>query len=882
MKVSVKALATSRQFEVELEVGSSVADLKLKIEEVEGSPVSQQRLISKGKNLKDADILSDPSGTGIFVHLVLRLASSINITIRAMSGKSIDIPVKPTDSVGNVMTLLEDLLQMANASAWSRLNLHGKQLGNELILEKIPVKNGETLRLILLPLSRTTIPQVQDQSPESSEAQSRMRVYGDLGSLYARCGGIFGVAGFADRCMDMWMADSTLNSNDAVATWHARAQRCGFKFLVTQLMAYLTGGPHRYTGRPIGEAHKYLNISPREWDVFMEIFHGVCAEFSLPSKDVEDLVAIVSSMEQDCVVHPGEEAPPNPGPVKQNESTLYGRLGGVYPLALFADRLTDALLQDRRVKIPVDGQKRNEASLKYLFTELVCSICGGPEVVTSTELPETRLLLTGRTFFYLLEAAKDASDHFTSETDRTELIKKLHAAQHLIIHPQRGVRISEAMRERQQAISALGQQVGVELLYLPGAGVVKLDFSADQVKMERVQDGLRELGFKAVEKTQVKTVGAAAAGNMLSSATIAARYAAPGAFVAARKRVHGDPQTLYGRGGGVFGLAKLADQLMDAWMADPVLNANVNVVKWHESQQKFGFKFLVTQIFGYLTGGPQRYTGQPMDVAHKHLGISPTQWDSFMRGLDMICRRFNMDAVTHKDIRGIVASFRDQIICQEGEQPPADPGLCRKRPDGNSFYAQTGGVYPLAHFVDILVENCLPKSNLKIAWDQNAQDPRAKRTAAGLKYLVTELICSGAGGPEIVTSRGFDDAKLGVPEEEWQTFLEIATAAANAVWNSTTLTNGMLCLLEEQKAELCTGLVKADLSAEAAARQRLREAGYSHVETTAALSRCNGEAEEALALLVSGWTPEKLLQQQQQQLQQQHHLRHLWQGQFFN
>ena len=62
-------------------------------------------------------------------------------------------------------------------------------------------------------------------------------------SLYERGGGVFGVAAFVDRCMDAWMADPILNANDAVATWHERAQRCGFKFLVTQLMGYLCGGP---------------------------------------------------------------------------------------------------------------------------------------------------------------------------------------------------------------------------------------------------------------------------------------------------------------------------------------------------------------------------------------------------------------------------------------------------------------------------------------------------------------------------------------------------------------------------------------------------------------------------------------------------------------
>merc|ERR1719401_2948057 len=138
----------------------------------------------------------------------------------------------------------------------------------------------------------------------------------------------------------------------------------------------------------------------------------------------------------------------------------------------------------------------------------------------------------------------------------------------------------------------------------------------------------------------VKDVREAAAGRMLSKEAIAARHAAPGALVAARKRVLGDPRTLYGRGGGIFGLARLADALMDAWMSDPALNANAKVAKWHDSQQKCGFKFLVTQIMGYLTGGPQRYTGRPMDEAHKHLAITGEQWSSFMADANEVFKRF--------------------------------------------------------------------------------------------------------------------------------------------------------------------------------------------------------------------------------------------------
>ena len=38
-----------------------------------------------------------------------------------------------------------------------------------------------------------------------------------------------------------------------------------------------------------------------------------------------------------------------------------------------------------------------------------------------------------------------------------------------------------------------------------------------------------------------------------------------------------------------------------------------------------------------------------------------------------------------------------------------------------------------------------------------------------------------------------------------------------------------------------------------AARKQLRDAGYSHVQTTAALLECDGDGAQALALLLGGW-----------------------------
>ena len=127
-----------------------------------------------------------------------------------------------------------------------------------------------------------------------------------------------------------------------------------------------------------------------------------------------------------------------------------------------------------------------------------------------------------------------------------------------------------------------------------------------------------------------------------------ARQASAGSFVEAKQRVYGDTRTLYGRVGGVFGLAKLADRLMDSWMNNATLNGNAAVATWTQSGQRQGFKFLVTQVCGYLTGGPQRYTGQPMDVAHKHLGISPGEWTAFMTDAGLTMDALHIEQVCHR------------------------------------------------------------------------------------------------------------------------------------------------------------------------------------------------------------------------------------------
>ena len=79
------------------------------------------------------------------------------------------------------------------------------------------------------------------------------------------------------------------------------------------------------------EAHKHLNISGLEWTRFMEIFGDVCREFGLPAGDQAALTALMVSMMDDCVVAPGEQPRPDPGPVQPTGDSLYARVGGARP-----------------------------------------------------------------------------------------------------------------------------------------------------------------------------------------------------------------------------------------------------------------------------------------------------------------------------------------------------------------------------------------------------------------------------------------------------------------------------------------------------------------------------------------------------------------------
>jgi hemoglobin len=121
-------------------------------------------------------------------------------------------------------------------------------------------------------------------------------------SLYERLGGVYSVATVVDDFINRIMIDPRLNSNPLVAEAHHRVAPAGFKYLVTEMVCWATGGPQKYTGKSMAESHKDLKITSKEWEAFLDDFQQTLDKFKVPAEEQAELKAIVNSTRADIVI----------------------------------------------------------------------------------------------------------------------------------------------------------------------------------------------------------------------------------------------------------------------------------------------------------------------------------------------------------------------------------------------------------------------------------------------------------------------------------------------------------------------------------------------------------------------------------------------------
>ena len=119
--------------------------------------------------------------------------------------------------------------------------------------------------------------------------------------LYDRLGGVYSIAAVVDDFIDRVMHNPVLNANAAVDEAHHRVSAAGFKYYVTEMICWASGGPQKYSGRTMVESHKHLKITESEWAAFSKDFDDTMVKFNVPEAERRELFAIVESTKADIV-----------------------------------------------------------------------------------------------------------------------------------------------------------------------------------------------------------------------------------------------------------------------------------------------------------------------------------------------------------------------------------------------------------------------------------------------------------------------------------------------------------------------------------------------------------------------------------------------------
>ncbi len=120
-------------------------------------------------------------------------------------------------------------------------------------------------------------------------------------SLYERIGGYDALAAATDDLLQRLTSDPEIG-----IYWrgHSTDSMKRDRQLIVDFLCEALGGPVIYRGRDMKTSHAGLNITEREWQIFMDHTTATLEKFEVPEKEKQEFLDCAASLKDDIVELP--------------------------------------------------------------------------------------------------------------------------------------------------------------------------------------------------------------------------------------------------------------------------------------------------------------------------------------------------------------------------------------------------------------------------------------------------------------------------------------------------------------------------------------------------------------------------------------------------